>query len=43
MAMKNENKNEDMFSIMEFLLKYVPSLTLIDSVIDPEIHMNYSS
>ena len=38
MVRKNKNKNEDMISIMEFLLKYVTSLTLIDSVIDPDIH-----
>lgn len=34
--MKNENKNEDMISILEHLHKYVPSVTTVDSIFDPE-------
>ena len=34
--MKNENKNEEMISIMEVLYKHVPLLTVVDSVTDPE-------
>ena len=34
--MKNENKQDDMISIMEHLLKYVPAVTVDDSIVDPE-------
>ena len=34
--MKNENKHDDMISIMEHLLQYVPAVTVEESVVDPE-------
>jgi len=34
--MKNENKQDDMISIMEHLLRYVPAVTVDHSVVDPE-------
>jgi len=34
--MKNENKNDEMVSILECLQCYAPTLQAVDSVIDPE-------
>lgn len=34
--MKNENKNEDIISILEHLHEYVPSVTTVDSIVNPE-------
>ena len=34
--MKNENKQDDMISIMEHLLKNVPAVIVDDSIVNPE-------
>lgn len=33
---KNDNKQDDMISIMEHLLKHVPAVTVDNNVVDPE-------
>ena len=34
--MKNENKHDDMISILEHMLKFVPAVTRSERVEDPE-------
>ena len=34
--LKNENKQEDMVSIMEHLMGYIPSVTKIATIADPD-------
>ena len=34
--LKNENKQDEMICVLEKLMEYVPSVTTVDSVVDPD-------